>query len=162
MLAKFTSRVEHDGGGLGVQNLIVLREREREPLHPSQLSPPSFWMRTHFVALTVARSSFRGGTFFTSRRSNLLQSTALLAMSASSPRTDSSEPKTPNKLINSTSPYLLQHAYNPVDWRVWGEEAFKEARDQDKPIFLSVGCSVSHHIYLVYGLYLFKAYITSD
>jgi Protein of unknown function, DUF255 len=101
-------------------------------------------MRTHFVALTVARSSYRGGSIFTSRRSNLLHSAALLTMSASSPSADSSEPRTPNKLINSTSPYLLQHAYNPVEWRVWGEEAFKEARDQDKPIFLSVGYSVSH------------------
>ena len=45
----------------------------------------------------------------------------------------------PNRLINEKSPYLLQHAYNPVDWYPWGEEAFKAARDEDKPIFLSIG-----------------------
>jgi Protein of unknown function, DUF255 len=123
----------------------------------SHLSAPSCWMRTHFVALTAARSSFRGGSILSSRRPNLLQSAALLTMSASSPSADSTEPRTPNKLITSTSPYLLQHAYNPVEWRFWGAEAFKEARDQDKPIFLSVGYSASHHCYLVCGLYLSKA-----
>ncbi len=51
---------------------------------------------------------------------------------------------TPNRLIREKSPYLLQHAYNPVDWRPWGEEAFEEARREDKPIFLSVGYSTCH------------------
>lgn len=50
----------------------------------------------------------------------------------------------PNRLINETSPYLLQHAYNPVDWYPWGEEAFNEAKKQDKPIFLSIGYSSCH------------------
>lgn len=50
----------------------------------------------------------------------------------------------PNRLINETSPYLLQHAYNPVDWYPWGEEAFDEAKSQDKPIFLSIGYSSCH------------------
>jgi uncharacterized protein len=45
----------------------------------------------------------------------------------------------PNRLAASTSPYLRQHADNPVDWREWGEEAFPEARERDVPIFLSVG-----------------------
>ena len=40
-----------------------------------------------------------------------------------------------NRLIDETSPYLLQHAYNPVDWYPWGEEAFEKARLEDKPIF---------------------------
>ncbi len=44
-----------------------------------------------------------------------------------------------NRLIHETSPYLLQHAHNPVDWYPWGDEAFAAAREQDKPIFLSVG-----------------------
>ncbi len=44
----------------------------------------------------------------------------------------------PIVLIHEKSPYLLQHAHNPVDWYPWGEEAFKAAREQDKPIFLSV------------------------
>ena len=49
-----------------------------------------------------------------------------------------------NRLINETSPYLLQHADNPVDWYPWGEEAFDEAAPEDKPIFLSVGYSACH------------------
>lgn len=50
----------------------------------------------------------------------------------------------PNKLINEKSPYLLQHAYNPVDWYPWGEEAFQKAEKEDKPIFLSIGYSTCH------------------
>ena len=49
-----------------------------------------------------------------------------------------------NQLIHSTSPYLLQHAHNPVDWYPWGEEAFEKARLEDKPIFLSIGYSTCH------------------
>jgi uncharacterized protein YyaL (SSP411 family) len=50
----------------------------------------------------------------------------------------------PNRLINETSPYLLQHAYNPVDWYAWGNDAFDKAKAQDKPILLSVGYSACH------------------
>lgn len=50
----------------------------------------------------------------------------------------------PNRLINETSPYLIQHANNPVDWYPWGEEALDRARDEDKPIFLSIGYSACH------------------
>ncbi len=49
-----------------------------------------------------------------------------------------------NHLINATSPYLLQHTENPVDWYPWCEEAFERAREEDKPIFLSVGYSTCH------------------
>jgi uncharacterized protein YyaL (SSP411 family) len=49
-----------------------------------------------------------------------------------------------NSLIHEKSPYLLQHAHNPVDWRPWGEEAFTKAREENKPIFLSVGYSTCH------------------
>jgi uncharacterized protein YyaL (SSP411 family) len=49
-----------------------------------------------------------------------------------------------NKLINEKSPYLLQHAHNPVDWFPWGEEAFEKARREDKPVFLSIGYSTCH------------------
>lgn len=52
--------------------------------------------------------------------------------------------KQPNRLINEKSPYLLQHAYNPVDWYPWGEEAFEKAGIEDKPIFLSIGYSTCH------------------
>ena len=50
----------------------------------------------------------------------------------------------PNRLIHEKSPYLLQHAQNPVDWYPWGEEAFAKARKEAKPIFLSVGYSTCH------------------
>ena len=49
-----------------------------------------------------------------------------------------------NRLANENSPYLLQHASNPVDWFPWGEEAFARARDEDRPIFLSIGYSTCH------------------
>src|SRR5215218_2853499 len=50
----------------------------------------------------------------------------------------------PNHLIHETSPYLLQHAHNPVDWFPWGEEAFEKARRENKPILLSIGYSACH------------------
>ena len=49
-----------------------------------------------------------------------------------------------SRLSNSTSPYLRQHAGNPVDWYPWGEEALKAAREGNKPIFLSIGYSTCH------------------
>ena len=54
------------------------------------------------------------------------------------------EQERPNRLIHEKSPYLLQHAYNPVDWYPWGKEAFEKARKEDKPIFLSIGYSTCH------------------
>ena len=50
----------------------------------------------------------------------------------------------PNRLAHETSPYLLQHAQNPVDWYPWGPEALARARDEDKPIFLSIGYAACH------------------
>ncbi|MBM3942676.1 MAG: thioredoxin domain-containing protein [SAR202 cluster bacterium] len=50
----------------------------------------------------------------------------------------------PNRLIHETSPYLLQHAHNPVDWHPWGEEALARAKAEDKPILLSIGYSACH------------------
>ncbi len=49
-----------------------------------------------------------------------------------------------NRLVHEKSPYLLQHAHNPVDWHPWGEEAFAKARLENKPIFLSIGYSTCH------------------
>ena len=49
-----------------------------------------------------------------------------------------------NRLAGETSPYLLQHAHNPVDWYPWGPEALAAARDGDKPIFLSIGYAACH------------------
>ncbi|MGD2246740.1 MAG: thioredoxin domain-containing protein, partial [Candidatus Aminicenantes bacterium] len=50
----------------------------------------------------------------------------------------------PNRLIHEKSPYLLQHAHNPVDWHPWGTEAFKRAAEEDLPVFLSIGYSTCH------------------
>lgn len=55
-----------------------------------------------------------------------------------------SDKRKPNRLINEKSPYLLQHAYNPVDWYPWGQDAFEKAKKEKKMIFLSVGYSTCH------------------
>ncbi len=52
--------------------------------------------------------------------------------------------ETANRLIHEKSPYLLQHAHNPVDWYPWGDEAFAEAKQRDVPVFLSIGYSTCH------------------
>ncbi|MDY0081808.1 MAG: thioredoxin domain-containing protein, partial [Ignavibacteriaceae bacterium] len=52
--------------------------------------------------------------------------------------------KKPNRLINEKNPYLLQHAYNPVDWYPWCNEAFEKAKAENKPVFLSIGYSTCH------------------
>lgn len=54
------------------------------------------------------------------------------------------EAKKANRLINAASPYLLQHAFNPVDWFEWGDEALKKATEEDKPILVSIGYSSCH------------------
>ncbi len=63
--------------------------------------------------------------------------------SSSSNPTPSSTPGV-NRLAGETSPYLLQHATNPVDWYPWGPEALEKARSQNMPIFLSIGYSACH------------------
>ena len=50
----------------------------------------------------------------------------------------------PNRLADETSPYLLQHAENPVDWRPWGDDAWQTAREQDKPVLISIGYAACH------------------
>ena len=57
---------------------------------------------------------------------------------------DDQAQREPNRLASESSPYLLQHAYNPVDWYPWGDEAFAKAAAEDKPVFLSVGYSACH------------------
>ena len=49
-----------------------------------------------------------------------------------------------NQLINETSPYLLQHAHNPVNWFPWGDEALQKARVENKPILVSIGYAACH------------------
>lgn len=64
-----------------------------------------------------------------------------------------------NRLINEKSPYLLQHAHNPVDWYPWGPEAIQKAKDENKVIFLSVGYSTCHwYLYFLYSLLLYVLY----
>ncbi|XP_044494820.1 spermatogenesis-associated protein 20 [Mangifera indica] len=70
-----------------------------------------------------------------------IRSCRVLAMAATS-ASDSHKPS--NRLATEHSPYLLQHAHNPVNWYPWGEEAFAEARKRDVPIFLSIGYSTCH------------------
>ncbi len=67
------------------------------------------------------------------------------AQSAPAPPSAGAEATLPaNRLIREKSPYLLQHAHNPVDWYPWGEEAFAKAREEKRPIFLSIGYSTCH------------------
>uniref|UniRef100_A0A1J3FXV8 Spermatogenesis-associated protein 20 n=1 Tax=Noccaea caerulescens TaxID=107243 RepID=A0A1J3FXV8_NOCCA len=78
-------------------------------------------------------------------RSRPISSGKVLAMAKEpSSSTSSTSPKYTNRLAAEHSPYLLQHAHNPVDWYPWGEEAFEEARKRDAPIFLSIGYSTCH------------------
>src|SRR6266571_6875490 len=55
-----------------------------------------------------------------------------------------SQNKHTNRLINETSPYLLQHAHNPVDWYPWSDEALQKAQKENKPILVSIGYSACH------------------
>src|SRR5579872_3816293 len=64
-------------------------------------------------------------------------------VSASTPASAPTHTHT-NRLAREKSPYLLQHQHNPVDWYAWGEEAFAKARQENKPIFLSIGYSTCH------------------
>src|SRR5947208_17055132 len=57
---------------------------------------------------------------------------------------DPKNPKFTNALAKETSPYLLQHAHNPVNWYPWSDEAFAKAKKENKPVFLSVGYSSCH------------------
>ena len=68
----------------------------------------------------------------------------LSAFSVSAGGGPKEEVQTLNRLQHEQSPYLLQHADNPVDWYPWGEEAFSAAAEQDKPIFLSIGYATCH------------------
>jgi uncharacterized protein YyaL (SSP411 family) len=54
-----------------------------------------------------------------------------------------------NRLADATSPYLLQHADNPVDWYQWGEEAFAEARRRDVPLLISIGYAACHRCHVM-------------
>ncbi|XP_077407428.1 spermatogenesis-associated protein 20 [Vanacampus margaritifer] len=82
--------------------------------------------------------NFRSTTF------HFLRSSPFTSMASGGEGPPSTLPKHTNRLAKERSPYLLQHAHNPVDWYPWGQEAFDKARNEDKPIFLSVGYSTCH------------------
>ena len=67
-------------------------------------------------------------------------------MGETEPVTDTREddPRPANRLAGETSPYLLQHAHNPVDWYPWGQEALERAPREDRPILLSIGYAACH------------------
>nr|XP_043622701.1 spermatogenesis-associated protein 20 isoform X1 [Erigeron canadensis] len=75
---------------------------------------------------------------------NFTSSSSSSSSSASSPPSSGAQYKHTNLLASEHSPYLLQHAHNPVNWYPWGEEAFEQARKRDVPIFLSIGYSTCH------------------
>lgn len=68
----------------------------------------------------------------------------LIAMPAFAADENGKDGRKANRLVDEASPYLRQHAYNPVDWYPWGDEAFEKAKKEDKPVFLSVGYSTCH------------------
>src|SRR5437762_9256455 len=71
----------------------------------------------------------------------MLRTIPVLLLIAAAPTTN---PTHTNHLANEKSPYLLQHAHNPVDWFPWGAEAFDKAKKENKPILLSIGYSTCH------------------
>ncbi|XP_061764847.1 spermatogenesis-associated protein 20 isoform X1 [Nerophis ophidion] len=73
-----------------------------------------------------------------------LRSFPFMSMASGGEGLPPTPPRHTNRLSKERSPYLLQHAHNPVDWYPWGQEAFNKARSEDKPIFLSVGYSTCH------------------
>ena len=86
-----------------------------------------------------------GAVIMTSRfRFGFLALTWLVTSTHSLADPTPAPPEHTNRLAHEKSPYLLQHAHNPVDWYPWGEEAFAKARRENKPIFLSVGYSTCH------------------
>ena len=93
---------------------------------------------------------FKQTTFLVSIITITIFGTALLipaisfGSSDTAKQTTSNQSVKPNRLINESSPYLLQHATNPIDWFPWGPEAFDKARREDKPVFLSIGYSTCH------------------
>src|SRR6266567_340942 len=77
-------------------------------------------------------------------RFGILALTCLVTSTHSVADPTPARPEHANRLAREKSPYLLQHAHNPVDWYPWGEEAFAKARRENKPIFLSIGYSTCH------------------
>jgi len=79
-----------------------------------------------------------------SKKQSLLDGAEREAMEDKASGGHEAKPKHRNRLADEKSPYLLQHAHNPVDWYPWGAEAFEKAKREDRPIFLSIGYSTCH------------------
>ncbi|MFS7930907.1 putative spermatogenesis-associated protein [Helianthus anomalus] len=118
--------------------------------HPNTLLKPmlkrffiSSLNRTHFRPNSPLK--FRPILFLSSPSlSSLNRPTTMAAKDHTFTTSTSTQNKHTNRLASEHSPYLLQHAHNPVNWYPWGEEAFEEARKRDVPIFLSIGYSTCH------------------
>ena len=104
------------------------------------------------VALAVTAALLAANTRSTPPSDDGLQDRLRAAVAAKGPdyvprtrhRNADGSPRYTNRLILEPSPYLQQHAHNPVDWYPWGPEAFEKARREGKPILLSVGYSTCH------------------
>jgi len=95
---------------------------------------PGRWLRADRTIATPASPSTAPGA------ARMLETATV----SSKPLPTDAKGRKPNRLIHEKSPYLLQHAYNPVDWHPWGPEAFTKAKQEDKPVFLSVGYSTCY------------------
>ena len=118
----------------------------------SHLSSPPPKHKGEHKGHGLPRGSERGSSPRDKDRSVTVSSSVPMPAGGKGSRTNCSQSapqKTPNRLINEKSPYLLQHAYNPVDWYPWGQEAFDKARKENKPIFLSVGYSTCHWCHMM-------------
>ncbi len=114
-------------------------------------------MNTHYPVLQllsiglimlITTPAVPGTTPYSTELQQSLQAALVNKGSNYQPRTKyllaDGQPQFTNRLILANSPYLLQHAHNPVNWFPWGEEAFAQARQENKPIFLSIGYSTCH------------------
>src|SRR4030065_288499 len=99
---------------------------------------------TILVVLALAAAAWFALGQFTHDQPRAGTAPAAREQTAVMPNESPTHRRKPNHLIHEKSPYLLQHAYNPVDWYPWGREAFDRARGEEQPIFLSIGYSTCH------------------
>ncbi|KAF6097311.1 spermatogenesis associated 20 [Phyllostomus discolor] len=118
----------------------------------SHLSSPPPKHKGEHKGHSLPRGSERGSSSRDKDRSVTVSTAVSMPAGGKGSRTNCSQStpqKASNRLISEKSPYLLQHAYNPVDWYPWGQEAFDKARKENKPIFLSVGYSTCHWCHMM-------------
>src|SRR5450432_4834431 len=107
-------------------------QRRSRPTSMSESHPPGAPAYDDLLAAKLAAALAAKGPTYVPRTHHFVESGSGRA------------PEYTNRLVLETSPYLLQHAHNPVDWRPWGDEAFAEARRLDRPVFLSIGYATCH------------------